>query len=96
MTAYVAGLKDPKIVGRWIARKSAPGSTETDMRLRCAYQVTRLIVEAYGPETARAWMFGSNSRLDDEAPAYLIRHAGSPDDLRHIVPVARAFAGAAF
>ncbi len=65
------------------------------MRARAAFQVARLLVDAYGERTARAWLLGSNSRLDDEAPAWLLRHAEDPGDLRMLVPVARAFAGSA-
>jgi hypothetical protein len=36
-----------------------------------------------------------NSRLDDEAPAWLLRHAEDPGDVRFLVPAARAFAGGA-
>jgi len=50
-----------------------------------------MLIEAYGDETARAWFFGSNTRLADEAPAYLLRHATSPDDLRRFIPAAYAF-----
>jgi hypothetical protein len=54
-----------------------------------------MLVDAYGANTARAWFLGSNSRLDDEAPAWLLRHAGEPGDVRFLVPAARAFAGSA-
>ena len=65
----------------------------TELRLRYGYRVVRMILEAYGSETAKAWLFGTNTRLKDEAPAYLLRHAETVDDLRDLVPVARAFAG---
>ena len=60
-------------------------------RLRCAYQVTRMLVETFDDETADAWFFGSNSKLDDEAPARVLRMAQSIDDLRLVVPAAKAF-----
>jgi hypothetical protein len=94
MTAYLAGLKDPKVVGQWAAARATPRPL-AEMRLRCSYEAVRLIGTAHGDETVRAWLFGSNRRLDDEAPAYVLRHAQGVDDLRQIVPVARAFAGAA-
>jgi hypothetical protein len=59
--------------------------------LREGYQAARLLVSAYGDETAKAWFFGSNTRLDDQAPAYVLRHAKSWDEQRLIVPAARAF-----
>lgn len=65
----------------------------TKMRLRAAYQVNRLLVDAYDDETAKAWLFGMNSRLDDRAPASAIRQAIVPDDLDGVIPADRAFAG---
>jgi hypothetical protein len=94
LTAYVAGLTDPKAVGSWIREENAPRQ-QAVLRLRCAYQIVRMLVETYDDETAKAWLFGSNTRLNDEAPAYLLRNAASPDDLRQLVPTARAFAGSA-
>lgn len=92
-TAYMAGLNDPKEVGAWIKGSAKPRSP-SDLRLRYAYRVVRMLIEAYGSDTAKAWLFGTNTRLNDEAPAYILRHAQTPDDVRNIVPVARAFAGA--
>jgi hypothetical protein len=93
LTAYLAGLRDPKVVGKW-RRGTAPRAT-SEFRLRTAYSAARMLVDAYGANTARAWFLGSNSRLDDEAPAWLLRHAGEPGDVRFLVPAARAFAGSA-
>lgn len=89
MTAYLSGLDRSKTVG-WVAGKSEPRDLPR-MRLHYAYQATRILTDAYDDETARAWFFGSNTRLDDEAPAYLLRHGTSPDDLRLIIPAACAF-----
>lgn len=93
LTAYLAGLRDPKMVGRWASGKVEPRDL-AQAKLRTAFQAARMIVEAYGVETARAWFVGSNTRLDDEAPARVLRHATGIDDLRFVVPTARAFAGA--
>ncbi len=92
LTAYLAGVKDPKMVGRW-ARGTEPRDAPA-MRLRAAFQATRMLVAAYGHRSAKAWFVGSNTRLDDEAPAWVLRYAQAPDDLRLVVPTARAFAGA--
>jgi hypothetical protein len=90
MTAYLSGLDHSKTVGLWVAGKSEPRDLPS-MRLRYAYQATRILTDAYDDETARAWFFGSNTRLDDEAPAYLLRHGTRPDDVRLIIPAAYAF-----
>ncbi len=57
------------------------------VRLPYAYQAARLIIDAYDDETAKAWFFGSNTLLDNEAPAYVLRY-GTPDDLLLILPAA--------
>ncbi|HWH95042.1 MAG TPA: hypothetical protein VNT03_14365 [Baekduia sp.] len=92
LTAYVAGVADPKMVGRWAAGKAQPRD-EREMRLRDAFKATRMLVEAFGPQTAKAWWVGSNTRLDDRAPAAVVRNATDPEALRFVVPAARAFAG---
>jgi len=92
LIAYIADVRDPRMVGRWARGIHSPRGT-TAMRVRVAYEVTRLLDEAYDEETAKAWLLGSNSRLDGESPAYVLRNAQSPDDVRLVVPTARAFAG---
>ncbi|HZJ51970.1 MAG TPA: XRE family transcriptional regulator [Actinomycetota bacterium] len=94
MTAYLSGVTDPKMVSRWIAGRNMPRD-EPQMRLREGYQVVRMLAGAYGDETAKAWLFGSNTRLDDQAPAYILRHSSNWEDLRFVVPAARTFAGSA-
>jgi hypothetical protein len=90
LTAYLAGLNDPKVVGLWAQRKKHPRDLAI-FRLRCAYQAACMLINAYGNETAKSWFFGTNTRLDDEAPAYLLRHGKVPEDIRFIVPAAKAF-----
>jgi len=85
-------VSDPKMVSRWIARQNAPRD-QAQMRLREAFQAAQLVIGSYGDETAKAWFFGSNEELDDQAPAYVLRHAKSWEDLRSVVPAARTFAG---
>jgi hypothetical protein len=92
LTAYLAGVTDPKMVGRWAAGKARPRD-EREMRLRDAFKATKMLVEAFGAATAKAWWVGSNTRLDDRAPAAIVRHAADPETLRYVVPAARAFAG---
>ncbi len=93
-TGYLSGVNDPKMVSHWIACHNSPRD-QAQMRLREAYQAARMIVGACGDEPAKAWFHGSNARLDDRAPAYVLRHAKNWEDLRQIVPAARAFAGTA-
>lgn len=90
LTAYVSGLKDAKTVGQWAAGKVTPRNA-ANFRLRHAYQAVRLLVEAFGDETAKAWIFGVNSQLDDEAPGFVLRHAERPDALSPVVRAALGF-----
>lgn len=91
-TAYIAGLKDAKMIARWL--EGTDPRPLARHRLRYSYSAARMIREAYDTPTVEAWFFGSNSRLDDEAPAWLIRNAESVEDLRPIIPAAKAFARA--
>ena len=93
VTADISGVNDPKMVARWIAGLSTPRD-HPQRRMREGYQAARLLVSAYGDETAKAWFYGSNTRFEDEAPpAYVLRHATSWEDLRLIVRAAREFVG---
>jgi hypothetical protein len=92
--AYLAGIKDAKMVGRWAAGKNQPAELPR-LRLRASYELTQLLVAAFDGETAKAWLFGSNSRLDGEAPAWVVRYAKSWDELREVILTARTFAGSA-
>jgi hypothetical protein len=90
VTVYLAGLKDPKMVGRWASETNQP-SDVVCLRLQYGYHVARLIEQAYGPQTVKSWLWGSNSRLDRKAPAAVLRVAQTPDDLGELVPAAIAF-----
>jgi hypothetical protein len=92
-TAYISGVSDPKMVTHWIAQHNTPRD-RPQMRLREAYRAAELLVDAHGDEAAKAWFVGSNVELGDQAPAYVIRNASTWEDLRLVLPAARAFAGA--
>lgn len=92
LTAYVAGSPDAKLVDRWRSGRVQPRAA-TELRLRSAYHAVRLVADAYDARTARAWLLGSNNRLDGEAPARLIRQAETSDNLELVVGAAGAFAG---
>ena len=40
-------------------------------------------------ETAKAWLFGTNTRLDDQAPIEMLRVAVSPEQFTAVVRAAR-------
>ncbi len=85
LVAVIAGVRDHKAVGEWArgTRQPHPASAQ---RLRQAYQVTRLLLEAEETDTVRAWFMGMDPLLDDRAPALVLR-----DDPAAVLRAARAF-----
>lgn len=86
IVAVVAGLKDPKTIGRY-ARGEEPRSDEVERRLRALYQVAQILLERETDRTVRAWMMGANPQLDDESPLERM-HVG---DFKSVFDAARAF-----
>jgi len=86
LTALLAGIADPKGVGRWAQGKHAPHH-DAEVRLRTAYQVFQLVLSAESPHTVRAWFIGLNPQLDDTSPAEAIA-AGR---LQEVMAAARSF-----
>jgi hypothetical protein len=92
VAAAIAGLNDAKQIGRY-AREGGPephGTTER--RLREGYKVVRMLVDAYDGKTARAWLFGTNTRLDDNAPIEVLGAATATEEFAMIVRAARQVA----
>jgi hypothetical protein len=94
MAAYLAGLSDAKQVGRYIKGTHKP-TRAVEQRLREGYKVVRMLETAYDADTAKVWLFGTNTRLDDEAPIGLLRRAAGPEDFTPVVRAARQFAAVA-
>ncbi|MFB9593492.1 MULTISPECIES: XRE family transcriptional regulator [Streptomyces] len=86
LTARIAGISDPKQVGKWASGAAEP-RPEAEERLRAALQVFRLIHDAESLHTARAWMIGMNPQLEDEAPAQCIADGRRRD----VMVAARAY-----
>jgi hypothetical protein len=92
MTAFLAGLSDAKQIGRY-AREGGPEPRDAvSLRLRQGYKIVRMISEAFDANTTKAWLFGTNTRLDDEAPIELLRSADTPQQFTAIVRAARQLA----
>ena len=71
LTAVIAGVRDAKAVGKWAAGEREPHPAAAQ-RLRNAYQVVELLMQAEEADTVRAWFRGMNPYLGDEAPALAI------------------------
>lgn len=65
-----------------------PNAT-TDLRPREGYKIVRMIVESFDDKTARAWLFGTNTRLDDEAPIDVLRRATEPTQFAEVKAATR-------
>lgn len=89
IAAHLAGLRDAKQIGRYRKPDGPAPNQTTDLRLREGYKIVRMVVESFDGKTARAWLFGTNTRLDDEAPIDALRRASDPTQFAAI----RAAAG---
>jgi hypothetical protein len=94
MAAYLAGLSDVKQIGRYRKPNGPAPSPQVERRLREGYKVVRMIRDCYDEATATNWLFGTNTRLDDQAPIGVLRRATTPDDFVAVVRAARQFASA--
>ena len=88
LTAYMAGVNDPKAVGKWASGQRAPRA-DSERRLRDAYQIAMLISIYDSDSTVRAWMVGMNPLLGDRAPAAVV--AESDDGAVQALAAAKAF-----
>ncbi len=86
LVAYMAGVSDPKRVGRWARGTQAPRD-DAERRLRAAFQIFHLLLTKESDHVTRAWFIGMNPQLDDDSPAEAIR-AGN---LKEALAAARAF-----
>jgi len=86
LVAHMAGVADPKRVGRWAQGTQAPRG-EAERRLRAAFQIFHLILTQDSVHIARAWFIGMNPQLEDDSPAEVIRDGR----LKEALAAAKAF-----
>jgi len=89
--AYAAGIKSPKLVGRWADKEGGHSPRpEHEKRLRALMYVVRVLQQdGYGDETVRAFIAGDNPDLGDKTPLDVIRAGHGSDAVR----AATAFVG---
>lgn len=92
IAAHMAGLSDAKQIGRYTRPDGPRPRHRTEMRLREGYKVVRMIVDAFDDNTARAWLFGTNTWLDDQAPIAVLRQANEPEEYADVIGAARQLA----
>jgi uncharacterized protein (DUF2384 family) len=92
VAAAMAGLADAKQIGRYARERGPQPHGSTERRLREGYKIVRMLIDAYDDKTARAWLFGTNTRLDDRAPIEVIGAATDTADFTLVVRAARQVA----
>jgi plasmid stabilization system protein ParE len=92
VAAAIAGLADAKQIGRYAREDGPEPHGTTERRLREGYKVVRMLVDAYDSKTARAWLFGTNTRLDDRAPIEVLGEATETSAFTSVVRAARQVA----
>ena len=81
LVAYAAGVRSPKLVGRWATGEHEPRE-DAMKRLRELYEAVLTLREHYGAETIRAFMVGANPNLEDCAPIDVVRDGRGIDVVR--------------
>jgi plasmid stabilization system protein ParE len=92
VAAAIAGLVDAKQIGRYAREDGPQPHGATERRLREGYKVVRMLVDVYDAKTARAWLFGINTRLDDHAPIEVLGAATDTAEFAAVVRAARQLA----
>jgi hypothetical protein len=92
VAAAIAGLGDARQIGRYASEGGPEPRDAVSRRLREGYKVVRMLSDAYDAKTAKAWLFGINSRLDDQAPIELLGQADDTPSLAAVVRAARQLA----
>ena len=89
VAAAIAGLVNAEQIGRYACGDGPEPDGVTERRLREGYKIVRMLVDAYDGETARAWLFGTNTRLDDQAPIEVLGAAIDAAEFTMVVRAAR-------
>lgn len=89
IAAHLVGSADAKQIGRYRKADGPKPNPTTDLRLREGYKIVRMIAESFDDKTARAWLFGTNTRLDDKAPIDVFRRATESTQFAEVKAAAR-------
>jgi len=91
LVAYLGSVTETRAVRQWAEGARRP-SREVVQRLRLAYQITALLRQRDSAEVVQAWFQGMNPRLDDVAPARLLREGDLDTVGPRALAAARTFA----
>jgi hypothetical protein len=72
LTAYVGGVKDTRVVERWMQASVEP-YRDADRRIRLGYQIAKTLSEHDSARVVQAWFTGLNPELQDRTPIRLLK-----------------------
>ena len=72
LTAYIGGVKDTRVVERWMQGGVDPYK-DAEQRIRLAFQIAKTISDHDSPRVVQAWFTGLNPELQDRTPIRLLR-----------------------
>jgi hypothetical protein len=72
LTAYIGGVKDTRVVERWINAGVEP-YRDAAQRIRLAYQIAKTLHDHDSDRVVQAWFTGLNPELQDRTPIRLLR-----------------------
>lgn len=91
LVAYLGSVKETRAVRQWADGEREPAA-EVVTRLRTAYHAAALLREKDSAAVVQAWFQGMNPRLEDVAPARLLREGPLEEVGPAVLAAARAFA----
>ncbi|KRB75039.1 hypothetical protein ASE01_16870 [Nocardioides sp. Root190] len=95
LVAYLGSVQETRAVRQWAdADDQRTPSTDVLNRLRMAYRIAALLRSKDAAPVVQAWFQGMNPRLDDVAPARLLREGDLEQVGPNVLAAARAFAAA--
>jgi hypothetical protein len=95
LVAYIGAVQETRAVRQWADPEDGrTPSTEVVHRLRLGYRIAALLSEKDSPTVVQAWFQGMNPRLEDVAPARLLRDADLDETGPALLAAARSFAAA--
>jgi hypothetical protein len=83
----LADVRDSKLPYRWAKADGPTPNAEAQKRLYAAHRAWLQLSDADSDHVARAWFFGANPLLDEEAPIMVLRRG----DTRLVQQAAEAF-----
>ena len=92
LVAYLAGVREARAVQQYATEGRAPKDPTTELRLRLALRVAKLISAHDSHEVTQAWFMGLNPQLNERSPARLLREGEIDEVGPEIIAAARAFA----